>query len=216
MVEFAIDPRNTALLGIGLQNCFVGKSSFAAACGLELVKRLNHLASSVRSHGGLVIWTRHVVRPDHANAGMLARTVPPVQAGLIDDGAITAALHSSVKVSDADVIITKPQFGAFYGTDVEVILRSRSIESVIIGGIATNICCDTTAREAHARQFQVLFLSDGTATFDMPDDTGKPVKAEDAQRLTLATMAVGFAEVLSVEMAVAKLSRYAVLRSKPT
>jgi nicotinamidase-related amidase len=74
------------LLGIDLQNCFVSQSPFAAECGLQLVKRLNHLASSVRSHGGLVIWTRHVVRPDHANAGMLARTVPPVQAGLIDDG----------------------------------------------------------------------------------------------------------------------------------
>ena len=99
--------------------------------------------------------------PDHANAGMLARTVPPVQAGLIDDGAITAALHPSVKMSDADLIVTKPQFGAFYGTDVEVILRSRSIETIIIGGIATDICCDATAREAHAQHFQVLFLSDG-------------------------------------------------------
>ena len=69
MVEFVIDPCNTALLRIDLQNCFVGKSPFAAACGLELVKRLNHLASSVRSHGGLVIWTRHVVRPRSCKCG---------------------------------------------------------------------------------------------------------------------------------------------------
>lgn len=138
---------------------------------------------------------------------MLARTVPPVQAGIIDEGAITAALHSSVKIADADLIVNKPRFGAFYGTDVEINLRSRSIETIIIGGIATNICCDTTAREAHARELQVLFLSDGTATFDMPDCTGKTLRAEDAQRQTLATMAFGFAEVLSVEMAVDKLSR---------
>ena len=51
--------------------------------------------------------------PDHANAGMLARTVPPVQAGLIDEAAITAALHPSVKVSDVDPIVNKRQFGAF-------------------------------------------------------------------------------------------------------
>ena len=60
--------------------------------------------------------------PDHANAGMRARTVSPVQAGLIDEAAITAALHPSVKVSDVDLIVNKPQFGAFSGTDVEVIL----------------------------------------------------------------------------------------------
>jgi hypothetical protein len=52
-----------------------------------------------------------------------------------------------------------------------------------------------------------LFLSDGTATFDRPEGTGTTVKAEDAQRQTLATTAFGFAEVLSVEMAFAKLSR---------
>ena len=93
MVEFSVDPRTTALLGIDLQSCFVERSPVAAVDGLLVVKRLNEVASSVRSSGGIVIWTRHVVRPDHANAGMLARTVPPVRAGLIDDGATTAALH---------------------------------------------------------------------------------------------------------------------------
>ena len=88
---------------------------------------------------------------------------------------------------------------------MEIMLRSRGIATIIIGGIATNVCCDTSAREAHARGFQVLFLSDGTATFDLLDCTGRVIKAEDVQQQTLATMAFGFAEVLSTEMLIAKL-----------
>jgi len=59
---------------------------------------------------------------------------------------------------------TKPRFGAFQGTDLELILRSRGIDTVIVTGVATNVCCDTTAREAAVRDFRVFFLSDGTAT----------------------------------------------------
>src|ERR1700758_3670021 len=75
----------------------------------------------------------------------------------------------------------------------------------LIGGIATNFCCDTTAREAHAREFKVLFLSDGTATIDLRDTAGATIPADQVQRLTLATLAFGFAEVLRVAEACEKL-----------
>jgi nicotinamidase-related amidase len=116
VAEFSVDPRTGALLGIDLQSCFVERSCVAAVDGLRVVKRLNQVASSVRSSGGVVIWTRYVVRPDHANAGMLARTVPPVQTGLIDDRATTAALRPLVDVG-SDVVVSKSQFGAFRETD---------------------------------------------------------------------------------------------------
>jgi nicotinamidase-related amidase len=131
--------------------------------------------------------------------------VPPVTEGVIDDGASSAALHPKVVVQAGDIILAKPHIGSFQATELETILRARGIDTILIGGIATNFCCDTTAREAHAREFKVLFLSDGTATIDLRDTAGGAVPANQVQRLTLATLAFGFAEVLSVAEACQKL-----------
>jgi ureidoacrylate peracid hydrolase len=120
-----------------------------------------------------------------------------------------AALHSSVAVHVTDIILAKPQFGAFHATELEVILRARGIDTVVIGGIATNFCCETTAREAHAREFKVLFLSDGTGTFGLADTAGGVIPVEEVQRATLATIALGFGEVLSVADARMKLLKAA-------
>ena len=79
-----------------------------------------------------------------------------------------------------------------------MILRSRGIDTIILGGINTNVCVDTTAREAAAREFRVLFLSDGTANFDLPDGGLGPASADELQRTACAVMAFGFAEVISV------------------
>src|SRR5712671_1203536 len=132
-------------------------------------------------------------------------TVPPVAQGVIDDGAPSAALHPKVVVQAGDIILAKPHIGSFQATELETILRARGIDTVLIGGIATNFCCDTTAREAHAREFKVLFLSDGTATIDLRDTAGGTIPADQVQRLTLATLAFASAEVLSVAEACEKL-----------
>ena len=87
-----------------------------------------------------------------------------MQGGFLRQGSESAALHPGLVVEPRDLLLDKPRFGAFHGTDLELILRARGIDTVIISGIATNVCCDTTAREANARDFRVLFLSDGTAT----------------------------------------------------
>jgi nicotinamidase-related amidase len=82
----------------------------------------------------------------------------------------------------------KNRASAFHGTDLELILRSRGIDAVIITGIATNVCCETTAREAAVRDFRVFFLSDGTATFDIGT-----ISAAELQRATCATLGLLFA-----------------------
>jgi nicotinamidase-related amidase len=205
MVSFEINPRRTAALCIDLQNCFVENSPIAAPDGLAVVANLNRLAGECRKAGGTIVWTRHVVRPDHSNLGILGRTVPPVRAGVIDDGSDGAALHRAVQVEPGDIILAKPQFGAFQSTELESILRARNIDTVIIGGIATNFCCETTAREAHGREFNVVFLSDGTATFDLPSVEGALIHRNDVQKSTLATLAFGFAEVIATDVAIAKL-----------
>ena len=125
--------------------------------------------------------------------------------GVIDDGSVSAELHPELDVVPGDIIVAKPRFGAFHGTDLETILRAAGIDTLIIGGIATNMCVETTAREAATREFRVLFLRDGTATFAMPDAGLGPASAEEVQRVTCNTIAFGFGEVLDVHDVITRL-----------
>lgn len=194
MVEFVVVPDRTALINVDLQTCFVRESAVYAPDGLTVLQRLNRLGEICRRAGIMVIHTRLVLRPDGSNVGVFGATSPPARDGALDQDAISARLDEALAVNDGDIILEKPRFGAFTGTDLELILRSRGIDTVIVGGVATNVCCDTTAREAMQREFRVFFLSDGTATADMG---GLP--AVELQRATLATMRHLFAQVLTVD-----------------
>jgi ureidoacrylate peracid hydrolase len=192
---------------IDMQNCFVENSPFAAPAGKEVLDRINGVVAQYREQGSLIVFARHVVRKDHSNIGLLGDVLPPVKGGVIDEDRASAALHSKLDVRAGDIVLAKPRFSAFLSTDLELILRSKAIDTVVIGGIATNVCCDTTAREASMRDFKVLFLRDGTATFDFPDVAGMGVvSAEEMQRAICTTLAFAFGEVLSCDEAIAKLA----------
>jgi nicotinamidase-related amidase len=201
MVEFAVVPERTALINVDLQNVFVEGEWPAAPEGLAVVERVNRLAAVCRQAGILVIHTSHVLRPDGSNMGVLGELAPPVREGMIAKGSRSAALHERLVIDAHDILLDKPRFGAFHGTDLELILRAHGVDTVIISGIATNVCCETTAREAMVRDFRVLFLSDGTATTGMGNAT-----AEELQKATLATLGTVFAQVLTVEEVIQKIA----------
>ncbi|OFW59172.1 MAG: hypothetical protein A2133_00220 [Actinobacteria bacterium RBG_16_64_13] len=194
MVEFIVVPRRTALINVDLQTCFVRESPICAPDGPAVLERLNRLGAACRHAGIAVIHTRFVLQPDGSNLGLLGETSPPARAGILNEDALSAQLDSGLVVQKGDVILDKPRFGAFFGTDLEETLRRRGIDTLIIGGIATNICCETTAREAMQKEFRVFFLSDGTATSGIGG-----VSASELQRATLATLGSLFAHVLTVE-----------------
>lgn len=194
MADFEVVPERTALLNVDLQNCFVA----GAPDGFATLERINRLAAVCREAGILVIHTSHVLRPDGSNMGVLGELVPKVRNGLLNKGAESAALHQGLVVDSRDLLLEKPRFGAFHGTDLELILRTRGIDTVIISGISTPVCCDTTAREANARDFRILFLSDGTAT------SGS--NAAQHQKATLEILDGLFAQVLTVDELLQKIS----------
>jgi len=118
----------------------------------------------------------------------------------LDGLAVQERINRKLLVDARDILLEKPRFGAFHGTDLELILRSRGIDAVIITGIATNVYCETTAREAAVRDFRVFFLSDGTATFDIGT-----ISAAELQRVTCATLGLLFAQVLTVDKMIEKI-----------
>jgi biuret amidohydrolase len=203
MTGFALVPSRTALINVDLQRCFVQGSPLASPDGPAVVERVNRLARACRQAGALVVHTRMSVKPDRSDAGVvMTELVPAFLIDLFAEGAGSAELHDALEAGPADIILGKPRYGAFHGTDLEQLLRSRGIDTVIITGIATNICCETTAREAAQHDFHVFFVSDATATIEMGG-----VPAEDLQRATCASLGQFFAQVVTLDDIVGKFAR---------
>ena len=85
------------------------------------------------------------------------------------------------------IVVEKHQYDAFHGTELEKLLRDRGVERVVVTGVATHLCCETTARSAFVRGFEVTFPVDGTATYD-----------EQHHLATLLNLAHGFATATRV------------------
>jgi ureidoacrylate peracid hydrolase len=195
-----IHPARTALLNVDMQRCFVENSPLASPDGLQVLTRINSLVAACRKAGVLVVHTRGWMRSDGSNLGVMGELVPPFIVALYTEGSETAELHNGLDVAPGDVILDKPRYGAFHATDLELILRSRGIDTVIISGIATNICCETTAREAAQRDFRVIFLRDGTATKEMGG-----VSAADLQSATCASLGMVFAKIADTHQVISAI-----------
>ena len=119
MVDFTVTPERAALINVDMQNLFVAGYWPSAPDGLVVLDRINRLAAVCRQAGILVIHASHVLRPDLSNIGVLGEVVPQVHDGIITKGSESAALHKGLVIGPDDVLLEKPRFGAFYGTDLE-------------------------------------------------------------------------------------------------
>ena len=201
MVDFPIVPEKTALITIDFQNLFVEGYAIAAPTALEAIELTNRLAGVCRTANIAVIHIAHQLRPDHSNMGVLADVVPTIRSErLLTGGAPSADLHPALDIQDSDWIVIKPRIGAFTGSDLELILRARGIDTLIFAGVATGVCVDTTARQAALLDFKTIMLSDGTATSGM-----EGYSAEELQRMTLAIFNMNFGQVATVDDVIRKI-----------
>jgi nicotinamidase-related amidase len=166
----AIDPARTALLVIDLQNVFMEPGQpMANPHARDIVPSVNRLATAMRAAGGRVVWTRHAVTdrgPGALAAWQLAAgemESPAMQA--LTAGAFGHALHVSLDVAPDDLVIDKYRYSAFNrkSSDLDVILRAAGVDTVIVVGTMTNVCCETTARDASMLDYKVLVVSDAMA-----------------------------------------------------
>jgi ureidoacrylate peracid hydrolase len=193
MPDFPLVSAKTALLNVDMQRCFVEDTPLASPDGPALVEKINALIRTCRKTGALVVHTRGWMARDGSNRGVMAELVPPFLVDLYTEGTPAAELHDALDVAPDDLIINKTRYGAFHGTDLAEQLRRRGIDTVIVSGIATNICCETSAREASQHDFRVVFLRDGTATKEM-----NGVSAQDLQRATVASLGMVFAQIATI------------------
>lgn len=114
-------------------------------------------------------------------------------------------LHPAVAERPRDVLIEKTLPGSFTGTELPAWLGEREIDTVVIAGYMTQMCCDTTARQAMHQGLNVEFLSDATGTLAVKNGAGA-VTAEELHRAILVTQAMRFSTVLSTAEWIARLT----------
>ncbi len=152
-------PDRSALLVLDMQDYFLREESHAFIPSAPAIfPNLQLLITNYYAANRPVIFTRHV--NTGADAGMMSRWWRDV----IRADSPDSLLHASLDTSKG-IVIEKPQYDAFHATLLEDVLRGRGVEQVIVSGVMTHLCCETTARSAFMRGFEVLFCVDGTATY---------------------------------------------------
>lgn len=157
--DLVLDPGRTALVVIDLQRGIVG-SNPAPHSGAAVVARTASVARALRKAGGTVVWVRVTPSPDGKDALHPLTDAPPVSGPRPPDW---ADLVPELDRVPQDIVITKRQWGAFYGTELDLQLRRRGVDTILLCGITTNIGVETTARDAYDRGYQQVFVEDATS-----------------------------------------------------
>jgi nicotinamidase-related amidase len=159
-MDLELDVTRTALVLIDLQRMIVGRE-LAPHTANDVVKRSKELADAVRAKGGTVVYV-HVLATDFVRLPVDAPTqMPP---GAIPASAMEIVPEAGMR--EGDVLITKRQWGAFYGTNLEQALDRRGVETIVIGGIATNMGVESTARAAFDAGYALVFAEDAMSTMN--------------------------------------------------
>ena len=197
---FAVKPTTTALLLIDLQNDFLADGApYESVDGRGMIDSLNQLAVTCRAAGIPVVYTAQGHRADGSDLGAVRNLHPLTADGrALRDGTKGVELYTTVDIKEGDYLLRKRRYSAFFGTDLELLLRNLHVSTLIIGGVSTNVCCESTARDAFFRDFEVIFLEDGTATVPLPDAGWGSFTAEELQRNSLTNVATFYGEVASV------------------
>ncbi|GAB4505009.1 MAG: isochorismatase family protein [Anaerolineales bacterium] len=152
-------PDAAALLVLDMQNYFLDSTSHAfVPAAPAIVAGIARLRARFLSARRPVVFTRHLNSPQ--NAGMMSAWWRE----LITSDAAHSQIIAEFDTADC-LVIEKSQYDAFWKTDLNSVLRSLAVKQVVIAGVMTHLCCETTARSAFMRGYQVFFLVDGTATY---------------------------------------------------
>lgn len=189
--ENTLCPQHSALIIIDMQRYFLDESSGAfIPASRAIIPGVAKLIDLFSQEGLPIIFTRQL--NTDADAGMMSAWW---KGDLIRADDPLSEIIPEFDLSQGTVI-EKSQYDAFYKTPLEGILRQRDVSQVVISGVMTHLCCETTARSAFTRGFEVFFTIDGTAT-----------QNEVFHRATLLNLAHGFAVPVLVEEVQCQLNR---------
>lgn len=175
-----LEPSTTALLVIDMQTGFLATNGYFARKGYDpsplrsIIPAVLRLTDGARAAGCRVIWTRQGFRADAADASPYDKW-RAARSGISLDNPTEAALTRGTPGNEvllelapqaSDFIVDKTANGAFYQTDLDMILRSQGITHLVFCGLTTDVCVHTTLREAVDRKYQCLLVEDACASAD--------------------------------------------------
>ncbi|MBN2148814.1 MAG: cysteine hydrolase [Anaerolineales bacterium] len=187
------DPLHSAFLVLDMQEYFLQPGSHAyVPSASAILPGLQALAEAYTAHHLPVIFTRHLNTA--GNSGNMSRWWRDL---LMEENPLSA-ITPALNLAQGEMIV-KTQYDAFYNTNLDTLLQSLQVRQLVIGGVMTHLCCETTARSAFVRGYDVFFTIDGTATY-----------TEAHHRATLLNLAHGFAVPVLVEEIISMCSKACV------
>lgn len=169
-----LETKDTALLVIDMQNAFLDDRGSMVRRGFDTnrlraaVKPCGRLISAARASQVPIIQTRYVYRADYRDAGVRVREILPntITTESLAAGSWDVEIVDALAPSGDDIVIDKNRPSAFIGTSLDLMLRGQGITSVVICGITTNICVESTARDASQFDYRTFVVSDATAEME--------------------------------------------------
>lgn len=167
-----LDPRKTALVVVDMQRAFLDETVGHAVCpaARDIVPAINRLAAAVRDAGGGVFWikTTHDERSRREWSVAYDMAVPAwrqKRVAALAEGSRGHELWPALDVGPGDEIVLKYRFSGFLpgASDLPDRLRARGLDTVLITGTVTNVCCESSARDAMMTNFRTIMVSDGNA-----------------------------------------------------
>ncbi len=190
--DMTLDPAKAALLVVDMQRFFLDAASPTFTCsGAAILPSVARTIEAFRSRGRPIIYTRHVHHPEKLDAGIMQWWWQ----GMCLEGSPESDVHPDIAPRAEDKVVLKHRYSAFYDTDLETVLRCLGIGDIVVCGVMTNLCCESTARDAYYRDYRVFFLADATGTV-----------SEHMHVASLLNLAFGFASVTTVDNVLRELA----------
>jgi ureidoacrylate peracid hydrolase len=197
----------TALLVVDLQNCFMlPPYPTEVPLAREIVPNVNKLAAATRAAGGTVVWIQMTHTEQDKKTWSVfydnvSNTLNKAE-GLkrLGRGTHGQALYDTLDVKPADLKVEKNRFSAFIqgSSNLAEVLRQRGLDTIMITGTVTNVCCESTARDAMMLNFRTIMVTDGNAA-----------STDDDHNASLTAFYLTFGDIMSTDMLIACLERNA-------
>lgn len=191
-----IDKSKAALIVVDMQNSFCKPDGQVAAIGLDTtacqgaISPCESVLTAARNAGIPIIFTRYVYEPDYSDGGVIIEHLMPqlAEVNALQKGTPDADIVPELTPEAGEQIIDKNRPSSFYGTNLGALLADAGATQLIVCGVTTNCCVESTVRDASHRDLQVFVIEDACAELD-----------EERHTVSLRTMDMLFADVISLE-----------------
>ena len=192
-----ISPQNTALLVIDMSIDFLAEGApFETSEGRQMMPNLIKLIRRCREIDLPIIYINHVYHPGAKDMGILGKRFPVIRKGqALRAGSDGVQIWPEIAPQPGDLVMEKIRQSGFMYTRLEATIKELQVEHLLVAGVATGACVECTARDAAARDFSVILLSDVTSASGLPDLGWGEVDSETLQRVFLTNFAYHFGKV---------------------